>query len=307
MADPHDHDDIDPAHLDELDENGHHPDDAFSSSIEHLGGAGEAIGAAHLERRAKALRKRYESSNAPFLSKAWFKSLKPAPINHVKNNWKTMLMTTVAGGALASAGTAVLSDAPDLVAVGKTALLSYPGYRILNNGFARVGFWTGHFLNAANRDRFREVKTEPAGRWFGRTTAIAAAFTGGVLGHTYLDGVVDLTVKLPSTLTQGVGSAVVDTFTYQSNTAWDPVWETADQASCLYQQGLDPEHICLAGPGSEGVSVSIDPNIISNDNAYGEQTWFGRGMEAAGIDFEIPDVLPTAESVNEWLRPRLGL
>lgn len=306
MGNSHDMDDIDPANLHELDDD--HGD--FGSDVNRLEGAGEAIAAKHLEqaKKAKALAKRYSSgTTAKFLSKEWFKAMKPAPLNHVKNNWGKILMTTASAGALATAGGYVLSNAVDLVAVAKTALLGYPGWKILNGGGARLGFYTGHFLNAMNRDRFREIKTEPAGRWAGRATAFAAAFMGSVLGHTYMQSAVDVTVKLPSTITQGVGSAFVDTFTYQSNTAFDPIWETEDQAGCLYQEQINPDHECLEGPGSEGIEISVDPTIVTQQTQDGELSWFGRAWDATGLDIEFPDILPEAEDVNRWARDQFGL
>jgi len=301
-----DHDDLELAHLDDE----HGPGDEFGDSREHLGGAGELVAARHFDAREKAqrLRQKYNAESSPtFLSKDWFKSFKPAPLAHIKRNWLTIASTTASAAAIATVGSNLLLDTPDVVAITKTALLAYPGWRLFNDGFAYAGFWLGHLSNGKNRDRLREVKTEPAGRWSGRALYLAAAFLGGTFGHGYFEKAVDVTLQLPSTITQGAGSAFVDTFTYQSNTAWDPIWETEDQAGCLFQQALDPDHGCLPGPGSEGIEVTIDPTIITPQTSDGELSWFGRAWDKTGLDIDIPNPLPEAEDVNRWIIDRMGI
>ena len=276
----------------------------------NLGSAGEAIATRHLESKRKAaqLAQKYKKDGPPVLSKAWFKSLHP--ITHVKENWKTIAMTSVAGGALATVGTIALSDVPNLIAVAKTAALSYPAWNILEGGFSKIGFYSGHAMNALNRDRFREVKTEPAGKWAGRILAVSLAVGGGVLGNAYMDTVKDVTVNLPTTITQSIPSGLVDTFTYQSNTKWDMNWELPDQGTCLLLEQVNPDHVCLDGPGSDGITVTIDDATLQGFDQDAEVTHMGRFLEKTGIEFKKPDFIPdmpTNDNMNDWALDKLGI
>lgn len=296
------------------DDNGHALDQEseFNGAQQsNLGSAGEAIAARHLEGKRKIaaqLAQKYKKNGPSVLSKDWFKSLHP--ITHVKENWKTIAMTSVAGGALATVGTIALSDVPNVIAVAKTAALSYPAWNILEGGFSKLGFYSGHAMNALNRDRFREVKTEPAGKWAGRILAVSLAVGGGVLGNGYMNTVKDVTVNLPTTITQSIPSSLVDTFTHQSNTKWDPVWELPDQATCMYWENINPSHKCLDGPGADGITISIDQSIVNDAGKNSEISHMGRALENTGINLSkpawIPD-MPTNDNMNNWALDKLGI
>ena len=112
-------------------------------------GAGEAIIAKHLTKEQQAARLAAKYQGGPrFLSLAWFKAARPAPIAHIKRNFASIFTTTALGTAGAALGTYTLSKAlgttPDPLAVAKTATLAYAGYRVLDGGFARAGFYYGH-------------------------------------------------------------------------------------------------------------------------------------------------------------------
>ena len=302
----HDHDE-------HMDDNNHSLDQEaeFNGGQQsNLGSAGEAIAARHLEgkkKRAAQLAQKYKKDGPTALSKAWFKSL--SPLTHVKKNWETIAMTTVAGGALATGGTFLLSDVPNFIAVAKTAALSYPAWNILEGGFSRLGFYSGHAMNAVNRDRFREVKTEPAGMWAGRILAVSLAVGGGVLGNSYMEAVKDVTVNLPTTVTQSIPSGLVDTFTNQSNTILDPVWELPDQATCLYWENINPDHQCLDGQGADGVNININQAIIDDVGQDADVTHMGRALEKSGINLSKPDFIPdmpTNDNMNDWILDQFG-
>ncbi|HIF24822.1 MAG TPA: hypothetical protein EYG18_03650 [Micavibrio sp.] len=281
-------------------------------------GAGEAIIAKHLTKEQKAARLAAKYQGGPrFLSLAWFKAARPAPLAHIKRNFASIFTTTAIGTAGAAVGTYTLSKAlgtaPDPLAVAKTATLAYAGYRVLDGGFARAGFYYGHLRNAMLRDRFQEVKTEPAGRWFGRATWAAATVAGGLLGHAYYNGIANATIQLPLTITQGVPSSIVDTFTNLSNTSFDANWEIEDQAACLQQAIINPAHICNDGPGSEAfnvvsangsTTVTIDEEALrANEGA--ELGWTGRRF---GVNPAFnTDWIPDRSVVNGWINERLGL
>jgi hypothetical protein len=289
-------------------------------------------------KKAAALAQKYgaapQTNKPSFLSGAWFKAVATWPFRHIRDNASTIVMSTLAGGALASLGALAmykgLGMTPDAVSVMKTAALSYPAWRLLDGGFARVGFYTGHILNAAKRDRFREVKTEPAGRWFGRSLAIATAFMGAAYGHTYLNTVKDLTLNLPSTITQSVPSFVADNLDLE-NTKYDMVWELKDQAKCLTIQAVDPSHICLNGPGAENIPAVINGEATNIDlsqelTAYQRATqstgtyvdehvrdsWLDKAWKAVpSIDMTfatqyLPDV-PSEKEINNWVNEQIGI
>ena len=281
-------------------------------------GAGEAIIAKHLtkEQQAARLAKKYQGG-PKFLSRAWFAAARPAPIAHIKRNFSSIFTTTAMGTAAAAVGTYALSKAlgtqVDPLAVIKTATLAYVGFRVFDGVGGRGGFYYGHFKNAANRDRFQEVKTEPAGRWLGRTAWAAAMVGGGVLGHAYYDGIANATVQLPLTITQGIPSSTIDTFTNLSNTSFDANWEIEDQAACLQQAIINPDHVCNDGPGSEAFNVvseggvttiTVDEDILrANEGA--EIGWTGRRF---GVNPALDTSwVPAKEPINDWLRTQMGI
>jgi len=243
-------------------------DREFDESPNVLDSTGEAIATAHLERSR-------------------LRRIASVPVRHLTKNWKEIVLSTGAGTGLAYAGTVSLSAQPDNVAVAKTAMLSYLLWKMGNDGGAKLGFAIGHALNFGGRDRFREVKTEPAGRWAGRGGFVTLAFLGGVWGHNYLDFAKDVTVEAP----QSIPSALVDTFTHYSNTRWDLVWELEDQASCLYQQQMGGPK-CLEGPGSEAIEINVNMDVIPEEGPYTDYGVFGR----------TGDIVNNAvDGAKEWL------
>lgn len=307
MADPHEHDD------DFTD--GYFDDNAYGAD-----GASELLTAKHLhdtDRREKALKAakaragHTANSNKSMLRQA-FDLVRPAPLAHIKRNWKTILGSTVAAGALATGNDALLNETTNFVNIGKTALLGYPAYKLLRGGFQELGTVTGHALNYVFSDKLRQYRTTSYGQGLGIAAFATVAFMGGQLGDKYFDAVENVTIRAPHTITQGIPSAIVDTFTTYSNTSVDPIWELKDQGNCLVAQAADPEHICLDGPGSQGITVSvdgttvtavIDTSIITPDALENnEMSWF----ERKGWDFELPDILPEAEDVNAFIHQQLS-
>ncbi|MFP4314214.1 MAG: hypothetical protein ACLFR0_07795 [Alphaproteobacteria bacterium] len=308
MPDPKDFDDV---HAD-----GEFTDGYFDESGYDADGASELLVAGHMHRsdrakKAALAKKRANQQSAnqgkSNLRKAW-DAVRPAPLAHIKRNWKTILGATAGAGALATAGDFMLNDTTNFVNIAKTAAIGYPGFKALYGGLTSAGKWTGHFLNGWNEDKLRQYRTTPMGKTAGALAFGFAAVLGAEHGDKYFDAVENVTIHAPYTLTQGIPSALIDTFTDNSNTRFDPVWELRDQGSCLMFQTANPEHICLDGPGMEGVTVSegvieIDPAIITTDALENNEiSWF----ERKGLNFELPDLLPEAEAVNDWIHEQLG-
>jgi len=190
---------------------------------------------------------------------------RPDPKNHIKNNWKLMLGSTAVGTGLAYVGalSQIFSDTVDPLMIAASAALSYPTYKILGSIGATVAFAIGHQSNMVNTDRFKEVKYEPFGRGLGYALASALMFAGNTYADTYLNAIGNLTYRLPATITAGVPSFLVDTFTNLENTGLDAVWERDDQLSCLGIEARNPEHICKSGPASEFIETTVDEDNVS--------------------------------------------
>lgn len=293
-------------------------DEEFGDGKAENTGAGEAIIAKHLTKEQKAARLAQKYQSGPkFLSRAWFKAARPAPLAHIKRNFASIFTTTALGTAGAAIGSYGLSKAlgatPDPLSVFKTATLAYVGFRVFDGIGGRSGFYYGHLKNAINRDRFQEVKTEPAGRWLGRTAWAAATVAGGILGHAYYNGIASATVQLPLTIVQGAPSGLVDTFTNLSNTSFDANWELQDQAACLQQAIVNPTHVCNDGPGSDAFNVTSEGGITTvtvDEEALkaagdAELGWTGRRF---GVNPALnTDWVPAKEPINDWLRGQIGI